>query len=58
MDAIINFERGQTYYDILGCAPSSSYEQITTEYRLKAKRFHPDKQQTEENEQHKEKFQA
>ncbi|KAF7259838.1 hypothetical protein EG68_02648 [Paragonimus skrjabini miyazakii] len=32
-----------SYYDLLGVDPDSSIEQIETEFRLKAREFHPDK---------------
>ena len=31
------------YYSVLGCDPSSSEEQIITEFRVRAKQTHPDK---------------
>merc|ERR1712154_566061 len=31
------------YYSVLGCDPSSSEEQIRTEFRLRARQSHPDK---------------
>ena len=31
------------YYSVLGCDPSSSEEQIRTEFRLRARQTHPDK---------------
>ena len=31
------------YYSVLGCDPSSSDEQIMTEYRVRARQTHPDK---------------
>ena len=34
---------GEDYYSVLGCDPSSSEEQIMTEYRIRAKESHPDK---------------
>ena len=37
-------EGGQVdYYSVLGCDPSSSEEQIMTEYRVRARQTHPDK---------------
>ena len=33
----------EDYYSVLGCDPSSSEEQIMTEYRIRAKESHPDK---------------
>ena len=33
----------EDYYSVLGCDPSSSEEQILTEYRIRAKESHPDK---------------
>ena len=39
----------EDYYSVLGCDPSSSEEQIMTEYRIRAKESHPDKMgETEE----------
>ncbi|KAF8565916.1 hypothetical protein P879_06437 [Paragonimus westermani] len=32
-----------SYYNLLGVDPGSSIEQIETEFRLKAREFHPDK---------------
>jgi len=32
-----------TLYDVLGCSPSNSREQITTEYRKRSLLVHPDK---------------
>jgi hypothetical protein len=45
VSAILNFEKDPTedYYATLGCDPSSSIEQILTEFKLRAKEFHPDK---------------
>ena len=36
-------EAAEDYYRVLGCDPSSSEEQIMTEYRIRAKESHPDK---------------
>ena len=33
----------ETYYEILNCVPTSNQEQITAEYRVLAKQYHPDK---------------
>jgi len=33
----------KSYYEILGCDPTSSEEQINTEFKIKAKEFHPGK---------------
>ena len=35
---------GQDYYTVLGCHPTSTEEQILTEYRVRAKENHPDKE--------------
>ncbi|PVV04153.1 hypothetical protein BB560_001352 [Smittium megazygosporum] len=49
MESVINAvnEYNKSYmdnlYEILGCDMNSSFEQITTEYKIKAKKFHPDK---------------
>ena len=43
MEKILDFDKGENLYSILGCDCSSSKEQITTEYRLLAKKLHPDK---------------
>ena len=43
MDEIENFKRGETFYDTLGCAESSTREQITEEYKQRVKSCHPDK---------------
>ena len=32
------------YYSVLGCDPSSSEDQILTEYRVRARQTHPDKE--------------
>ena len=32
------------YYSVLGCDPSSSEDQIRTEFRLRARQTHPDKE--------------
>ena len=31
------------YYSVLGCDPASSEDQILTEYRVRARQTHPDK---------------
>lgn len=36
----------ENYYDILGCTPANSKEQIATEYRKKSLLVHPDKSST------------
>jgi len=41
-------EPSEDYYALLGCHPSASDEQILTEYRDKARKFHPDKDGTNE----------
>jgi len=33
----------ENYYSVLGCFPSSTKEQIATEYRRKCLEYHPDK---------------
>jgi len=43
MDKILDFDKGENLYDVLGCGCSASKEQITTEYRLLVKKLHPDK---------------
>ena len=43
MEDALKFDVGETYYEILGCAQSASNEQISNEYRVRAKIFHPDK---------------
>jgi len=43
MDKILDFDKGENLYDVLGCGYSASKEQITTEYRLLVKKLHPDK---------------
>merc|ERR1712168_1594824 len=43
MDDIENFERGDTLYKIIGCAETSTKEQITEEYHQRVKNCHPDK---------------
>ena len=32
------------YYSVLGCDPQSSDEQIRTEFKIRAKQTHPDKE--------------
>ncbi|CAG7718137.1 unnamed protein product [Allacma fusca] len=42
----LNFSSKQTdpnYYQILGCCENATVEQITTEYRIRALKHHPDK---------------
>jgi hypothetical protein len=44
---ILNYggkERKEDYYALLGCDRSATVEQITAEYRVRARRLHPDKQ--------------
>ncbi|KAK7070702.1 DnaJ subfamily C member 12 [Halocaridina rubra] len=36
-------EKEENFYQILGCDPSSSVEQIQAEYKVRALQFHPDK---------------
>ena len=36
------------YYSVLGCDPSSSEDQIRTEFRLRARQSHPDKDGSKE----------
>ncbi|XP_050691521.1 J domain-containing protein-like [Eriocheir sinensis] len=45
MDEILSPEdkKANNFYTILGCDPSSSVEQIQTEYKVRALQFHPDK---------------
>ncbi|CAG0917307.1 unnamed protein product [Notodromas monacha] len=45
MDAILNFDVKdlEDFYDVLGCAPDSSLEQILAEYKIRARELHPDK---------------
>ena len=43
MAAMAGSREGEDYYTVLGCDPSSSEEQIMSEYRLRAKESHPDK---------------
>ena len=38
----------EDYYSVLGCHPSASEEQIMTEFRVRAKQSHPDKEGTTE----------
>eukprot|EP00092_Neocalanus_flemingeri_P006666 GFUD01007197.1.p1 GENE.GFUD01007197.1~~GFUD01007197.1.p1 ORF type:complete len:178 (+),score=66.87 GFUD01007197.1:213-746(+) len=40
---------GEDYYSVLGCHPSSTEEQILTEYRIRAKENHPDKEGSTED---------
>jgi len=44
MDKAGSGEDKVDYYSVLGCDPSSSEEQIMTEYRVRARQSHPDKQ--------------
>ncbi len=45
IDSILSFEAEsvEDYYEILGCDPSSSEEQIMSEFKIRAKEFHPGK---------------
>ncbi|XP_057301090.1 dnaJ homolog subfamily C member 12-like [Hydractinia symbiolongicarpus] len=43
MDLIEKYERKESYYDVLGCTETSTLAQITTEFRILAKKCHPDK---------------
>ncbi|CAK8697039.1 unnamed protein product [Clavelina lepadiformis] len=43
LDEMLSFSNEPDYYDILGCNQLSNTEQIVTEYRLRAKKYHPDK---------------
>ena len=43
MDEIFSFYPKQDFYSLLGCTESSSMEQISTEYKLRARECHPDK---------------
>ncbi|KAI1291753.1 J domain-containing protein [Halotydeus destructor] len=50
MDAILNFSKpDHNYYQILGCTPSSTVEQLQTEYKIKARQCHPDKSGDDSN---------
>ena len=58
VSSILKYEKDPTedYYAILGCDPSSTAEQISTEFKLRAKEFHPDKCSDVEANQSQEKF--
>jgi len=43
MNDILYGQKEETYYQLLGCVPSSTIDQITTEYRKRALKYHPDK---------------
>ena len=43
MDSILTYEKEENLYEILGCAETSTKEQIATEYRLRIRKCHPDK---------------
>ncbi|KAJ3641681.1 hypothetical protein Zmor_028165 [Zophobas morio] len=45
VDEILNYKRKEEedYYGILGCDETSTVEQITTEYKVRALQYHPDK---------------
>ena len=45
VSAILNYEKNpaEDFYAILGCNPESSPEQILTEFKVRAKEFHPDR---------------
>ena len=45
VNSILNYEKdpSEDFYSILGCDPESSTEQIMTEFKVRAKEFHPDK---------------
>ncbi|KAL5473448.1 hypothetical protein EMCRGX_G027933 [Ephydatia muelleri] len=48
--------RDVDYYKLLGCDPSSSVEQIATEFKQLARRFHPDKVEGSEEKKEAERF--
>ena len=49
-DAFVEHKGGQDdFYVILGCDESSSLEQITKEYHVRAKMYHPDKSNSSED---------
>ncbi|XP_071953314.1 J domain-containing protein-like [Antedon mediterranea] len=45
MDAILQYDpnKEETLYDILGCDQLSTFEQINVEYKIRALKYHPDK---------------
>ena len=53
MDAILDYTRdpNEDFYQVLGCNRLSTTEQIQTEFKIRAKECHPDKQKniTESN---------
>ena len=53
MDAILDYTRdpNEDFYQVLGCHRLSTTEQIQTEFKIRAKECHPDKQKniTESN---------
>eukprot|EP00126_Sphaerothecum_destruens_P003758 Sdes_comp17539_c0_seq2m6785 len=53
MDEIISYQPGKDrlFYEVLNCTPQSSTEQITTEYRILIRKFHPDKISSKNNAQ-------
>ena len=46
----------QNYYQVLNCSSSSNKEQITKEYRLLCKRYHPDKAEEPGNDKDSEQY--
>ncbi|KAF2343956.1 DnaJ domain, partial [Trinorchestia longiramus] len=55
MDSILSYNKSKEpdYYEILGCNPSSSEEQIQAEYRNRAVMLHPDKNPGDEHSVHR-----
>ena len=49
-------KKEHNYYEILNCDPSSSKEQITTEYRLLCRKYHPDKAEDNGNDKDTEQY--
>uniref|UniRef100_H2YCA0 J domain-containing protein n=1 Tax=Ciona savignyi TaxID=51511 RepID=H2YCA0_CIOSA len=47
LNGVLSDDQVDDYYEILGCNELSNTEQILTEYRIKAKQIHPDKNKTE-----------
>ncbi|XP_066959580.1 J domain-containing protein [Macrobrachium rosenbergii] len=45
MDELVSYDskKEENYYQILGCDPSSTVEQIQAEYKVRALQLHPDK---------------
>ena len=54
-ESILSYKKDpdEDFYRILGCDKSSSSEQILTEYKARAKDYHPDRNQSDTTEEFK-----